>query len=74
MQGELRSQNITFGPNDTKKAVIFFIPDDNIALEPTKEFELFLNATDRNILLANNKTIINVIDDDDGMYFMKIFS
>ena len=61
---------ITFGPNDTEKAIPFEIFDDDIPLEPTVQFELYLNGTDTkyNILFEPNyKTTINIVDDD-GMY------
>ena len=73
IQGELIDETITFGPNDTKIPITFEITDDVIPLEPTEVFELSLNGTDTkyNLLLEpNNKTTINIVDDD-GMYFHK---
>ena len=54
-----------FGPNDIEKAITFKILDDDIPLEPTEQFELSLNSTDRNVQFEpHGKTTINIIDDE----------
>ena len=70
VEGEQTSKTITFDPKETKKAITFNVTDNDIALEPTKQYELFLEGTHRkyNLLFKrNNKTTINILDDE-GMY------
>ena len=61
---------MTFGPNDTSKAVTFNITDDEVPFEPTEQFEIFLDGAHEryNILFdPNHKTTISITDN--GMYF-----
>ena len=59
------NQTLTFGSNDTSKAITFNIADDEIPSEPTEQFDISLYGTHEkyNILFdPNQKTTINIKD------------
>ena len=76
VEGEQTSKTITFDPTETEKAITFNVTDNDITLEPIKQYELFLEGTHRkyNLLFKrNNKTTINILDDEGMYYHQEIF-